>query len=238
MEDLYNNDEAKLSVMERVEEVLNSIADECPSFVKCMLPSNVSHGFWLIFPKKFCSAYLPMHDSTITLVGECGKEYETNYLVDRHGLSGGWRGFSLDQRILKGDLLVFQLIKPCMLKVHIVRVYGLDEVDAAICLMNIVAHRACPGKKMRTKRKAKKSVKPLVQWNIKCDDRAECSFKGGVVADEAKTDSDNSSSEVLEGSEISDEFLKGSLVSSHPRKACSSFEAHNVTSSPALQLAK
>ncbi|GMP48396.1 hypothetical protein CsSME_00015764 [Camellia sinensis var. sinensis] len=53
IEDLYNNDEAKFSVMERAEEVLANVADGFPSFVKCMLPSNVTHGFWLVSPNYF-----------------------------------------------------------------------------------------------------------------------------------------------------------------------------------------
>ncbi|KAL6961653.1 hypothetical protein U1Q18_050986, partial [Sarracenia purpurea var. burkii] len=101
---------------ERAEEVLANVADGFPSFVKRMLPSNVTHGFWLILPKKFCNSHLPMHDATITLVNEWGKEYEANYLVERQGLSAGWRGFSLAHRLLKGDLLVFHLIKPRTLK--------------------------------------------------------------------------------------------------------------------------
>lgn len=60
-----------------------------------------------------------MQDTTVILVDEYGKEYEANYLVDRHGLSGGWRGFSLGQRLVKGDRLVFYLIKPCTFKVMI-----------------------------------------------------------------------------------------------------------------------
>ena len=44
-------DEAKFSVIERAEEVLANVADGFPSFFKCMLPSNVTHGFWLVNPK-------------------------------------------------------------------------------------------------------------------------------------------------------------------------------------------
>lgn len=47
---MYDNDEAKCSVMERAEEVLANVADGFPGFVKCMLPSNVTHGFWLVSP--------------------------------------------------------------------------------------------------------------------------------------------------------------------------------------------
>ncbi|KAK3025599.1 hypothetical protein RJ639_042097 [Escallonia herrerae] len=117
IDDLYNNVEAKLSVMDRTEEVLASLAPEFPSFVKCMLPSNVSYSFWLILPTEFCDLHLPRQNAAVTLVGECGREYKTNYLLERHGLSAGWRGFSIAHRLVKGDMLVFHLVGPCKLKV-------------------------------------------------------------------------------------------------------------------------
>ncbi|GMP48394.1 hypothetical protein CsSME_00015764 [Camellia sinensis var. sinensis] len=209
IEDLYNNDEAKFSVMERAEEVLANVADGFPSFVKCMLPSNVTHGFWLILPKKFCNLHLPMHDTTVILADECGKEYEANYLVERHGLSAGWRAFSLAHRLLKGDRLVFHLIKPCTLKVNIVRVYGLDEVDAALCIMNLVSHatRTYSDKNIRTRKKAKKCVKShlldIPQKKIKKNGFAVLHSNQGLVADKSKTYSNSFGSEFLEGSEIS-----------------------------------
>ncbi|KAL0334847.1 UNVERIFIED_CONTAM: hypothetical protein Sradi_4696600 [Sesamum radiatum] len=46
--DLYDDIEAKFSVMERAEKVLARLENELPHFVKCMLPSNVAHGFWLV----------------------------------------------------------------------------------------------------------------------------------------------------------------------------------------------
>ncbi|KAM7482514.1 hypothetical protein LguiB_007097 [Lonicera macranthoides] len=200
IDDLYDNIEDKCSVMERAEELLTGA--EFPSFVKCMLPSNVAHGFWLIFPKSFCNLHLPKHDTTVILVDERGKEYKTNFLLERHGLSGGWRGFSMDHRLLKGDCLVFHLVEPCKLKgfekpsqmgfesvpnrvracmsfepaldgvqalhVHIVRVYGLDEVDAALCLMNLDAfgkttyYSDNTKKENRKRKKGKKRVEPLL----------------------------------------------------------------------------
>jgi hypothetical protein len=147
--------------MERTEELMTTLTTaELPSFFKCMLPSNVSHGFWLILPKTFCDVHLPRQDSTIILVDERGNEYKTNFLCERHGLSGGWRGFAIDHRLLKGDCLVFHLIEPCKLKVHIVRVYGLDEVDAALCLMNLeLFEKRIDSEEKRKKEKGKKGKK-------------------------------------------------------------------------------
>ncbi|XP_075511216.1 uncharacterized protein LOC142547043 isoform X2 [Primulina tabacum] len=46
--DIYDDVEAKFSVMERAERVLTHLENGLPYFVKCMLPSNVAHGFWLV----------------------------------------------------------------------------------------------------------------------------------------------------------------------------------------------
>ncbi|PIN15286.1 hypothetical protein CDL12_12071 [Handroanthus impetiginosus] len=135
--DVYDGVEAKFSVMERAERVLANLQNEFPHFLKCMLPSNVAHGFWLHLPKKFCCLHLPNRDTSVVLVDEWGNEYQTSYLLGRHGLSAGWRGFSISHRLLKGDILIFHLIEPCKLKVHIVRVNSADVVRAAICLMSL-----------------------------------------------------------------------------------------------------
>ncbi|GER42191.1 B3 domain-containing protein At5g42700 [Striga asiatica] len=85
--DLYDNVESMYSVMERADRVLTCLEselDELPFFLKSMLPSNVSHGFWLHLPKNFCRLHLPNHDTSITLVDEWGNEYKTSYLLERH----------------------------------------------------------------------------------------------------------------------------------------------------------
>lgn len=51
--DMYEDVEAKFSVMERAERVLSQLENEHPYFLKCMLPSNVSHGFWLVRFQEF-----------------------------------------------------------------------------------------------------------------------------------------------------------------------------------------
>ncbi|XP_047976146.1 B3 domain-containing protein Os03g0184500-like isoform X3 [Salvia hispanica] len=143
--DLYDNIEAQYSVVERAERVGQHLENELPHFVKYMLPSNVSHGFWLHLPKNFCSKYLPKHDTSIELVDEWGNEYTTSYLIDRHGLSAGWRGFSISHRLLKGDILFFHMTAPCKFKVHIVRVHDADVVSAALCLMDMDASASGSG---------------------------------------------------------------------------------------------
>lgn len=135
--DIYNDAEDQYMCLERAAFFLEGLDAELPKFAKCMLPSNVLYSFWLILPKKFCVMHLPEHDTTVTLVDESGKEFKTNYLKIRHGLSAGWRGFSIAQKLLQGDILFFRLIEPCKLQVNIVRRYGLEAIEAAVCLMEM-----------------------------------------------------------------------------------------------------
>ncbi|PWA43985.1 B3 DNA binding domain-containing protein [Artemisia annua] len=115
-----------------------SLLSELPSFVRAMLPSHVAGGFWLGLTKQFCDANLPKHDETIVLVDEDGQEFNTKFLVRKIGLSGVWRGFSMAHKLLKGDVLVFQLIEHSKFKVYIVRVHGLNEIDGALGLLNLI----------------------------------------------------------------------------------------------------
>ena len=82
-----------------------------PSFVKVMAPGHISGHFYVDAPCGL-SDWLP--DETATLVLECdGEEWKTVWLVETKGgdknagLSGGWRGFAVDQRLAVGDALVF-----------------------------------------------------------------------------------------------------------------------------------
>ncbi|KAF3955291.1 hypothetical protein CMV_019474 [Castanea mollissima] len=138
---LYKRADVKSSAMEIAEEVQAYLAADTPSFVKFMLPSHVTRGFWLGLPRDFCKDYMPCHDSIITLVDERGKEFEVIYLEARKGLSGGWRSFSIAHRLCERDVLVFQLVLPFKLKVYIVREIHLTEVDGAVGLMKLACVR-------------------------------------------------------------------------------------------------
>lgn len=70
-------------------------------------------------PVQFCKTYLPKHDETVYLVDEQEEEYLTKYLALKTGLSGGWRGFSIEHKLVDGDALVFHLIEPAKFKVHL-----------------------------------------------------------------------------------------------------------------------
>ncbi|KAL9370982.1 hypothetical protein Peur_036122 [Populus x canadensis] len=137
IDDLYDNEEVKSDVMMRAKEIQSNLSPELPSIIKHMLPSNVTRVFWLHFPKSFCEAYLPKEDTIIVLEDERGKSYETKYLARKVGLSAGWRGFSIDHKIMEGDVLIFHLVEPAKFKVYIVRVNDSEEVDGALALLKL-----------------------------------------------------------------------------------------------------
>lgn len=233
--DMYDDVEAKFSVLERAERVLSSLSDEFPSFIKCMLPSNVAHGFWLHLPKAFCDIYLPTCDTNIILVDEWGNEYKTSYLLERHGLSAGWRAFSISHRLLKGDILIFRLIEPCKLKVDIVRVNGRDVVHAALCLLKFDASENTrdPDLSRKDTRKRKSLVKFIEPYihdvckpeaNVQDEGQSALDCCSPHIVDQAEHNSKDSGSEDFEGSDIanhpqSNEFCssKTSFLCDHPR---------------------
>ncbi|XP_026429827.1 B3 domain-containing protein At5g42700-like [Papaver somniferum] len=106
---------------ERAQQFQLSLGGAVPSFVKCMLPSHVSGGFWLGLPRNSCEDHLPNHDVIITLVDLQGVRFETRYMSRKRGLCGGWRSFALQHNLIHGDALVFELTEPTVFRVHIFR---------------------------------------------------------------------------------------------------------------------
>lgn len=70
-----------------------------------------------VFLKVFSFLHLPKHDDIVVLMDENEEEFASKYLVDKNGLSGDWRGFSIAHNFPENDTLVFQLIKHCKFKV-------------------------------------------------------------------------------------------------------------------------
>lgn len=134
IDDLYHYDHVggKSPAMERAEEFRANLPAEIPSFLKTMVRSNVTTGFWLHLPMPFCKLHMPRNNITVTLEDENGDEYPVNYIVDKTALSAGWKKFSSARELMEGDVLVFQLVRASVFKVHIVRgnnsqgVFGLD----------------------------------------------------------------------------------------------------------------
>eukprot|EP00854_Cymbomonas_tetramitiformis_P005157 gene5157-6271_t len=100
-----------------------------PAFVKLMLPSHVAGGYWLQAPFGI-HEHLPVDSCQILLM--CGsEEWEVVWLMPKKGMSGGWRGFAVDQRLVVGDALVFQKLEGCRVGVRIYRVAQLGSQAAA-----------------------------------------------------------------------------------------------------------
>uniref|UniRef100_A0A7N0ZRV2 TF-B3 domain-containing protein n=1 Tax=Kalanchoe fedtschenkoi TaxID=63787 RepID=A0A7N0ZRV2_KALFE len=133
----HSTTDTKSSVMERAEEVQANLAADQPSFLKTMQPSHCSRGFFVKLPKNFRNDYLPNHDALMTLVDEHEEHYVVTFLAERLALSGGWRGFCTTNKLLEGDILVFQLTSPSEFRVYIVRANTLTEVDGALGLLNL-----------------------------------------------------------------------------------------------------
>ncbi|GFP86521.1 B3 domain-containing protein at5g42700 [Phtheirospermum japonicum] len=114
---VYASDEARECAIKKAEEKETTLGSEYPSFVRSMLPSHVSGGFWLGLSTVLCKRILPRSDGVITLVDEQGEEWPVIYLARKCGLSGGWKKFAVDHDLVDGDTLVFQSIKPTVFKV-------------------------------------------------------------------------------------------------------------------------
>uniref|UniRef100_A0A0D9WHT2 TF-B3 domain-containing protein n=1 Tax=Leersia perrieri TaxID=77586 RepID=A0A0D9WHT2_9ORYZ len=105
----------------RAERIQNSLDPENPSFVKTMVRSHVSSCFWLGLPTRFCKLHLPPREFKMVLEDEEGGEFDSVYIGNRTGLSGGWRGFAMHKNLEDGDSLVFELVEPDRFKIYIIK---------------------------------------------------------------------------------------------------------------------
>ncbi|KAJ6844572.1 B3 domain-containing protein-like isoform X2 [Iris pallida] len=122
--------EDKVRAIKRAEKLQSSLKSGNPSFVKVMVRSHVSSCFWLGLPSTFCKEQLPLRELNMVLEDEDGVEYDAVYIGKRTGLSGGWRGFSIDHDLEDGDVLVFELSEPARFKIHIIK--AIEERSANI----------------------------------------------------------------------------------------------------------
>ncbi|OVA10452.1 B3 DNA binding domain [Macleaya cordata] len=198
---LIEVDKANLSAQERAEEIQSSLDPEFPSFVKLMLRSHVTGGFWLGLPSQFCYANLPKQDVSMTLLDENGEAYTTKFLAEKCGLSGGWRGFSIAHKLVEGDALVFHLVKITKFKVYIVRRNGLAEVDGALGLLKLDAHAKGSEvtKTTKSKKPAMKRQKSLPSAVCQGNDENVSPPLSG--SDQPENHSEEVDSEVLEGNQ-------------------------------------
>ncbi|MCL7029618.1 hypothetical protein MKW94_024626 [Papaver nudicaule] len=100
--------------------------DGFPCFVKFMHPSYVDRGFELALPRDFCTKHLPKCDETITLVGQDGEEFPTEFKYRKNSaLVIGWKDFARHHDLIHGDSLVFQLVEPTKFKIYVIRAKGM-----------------------------------------------------------------------------------------------------------------
>ncbi|XP_044487819.1 B3 domain-containing protein Os01g0234100-like isoform X2 [Mangifera indica] len=138
IDDLYDHCKVHSPVIEQAEELRANLEASFPSFWKAMVKSNVTHGFWLHLPMRFCKLHMPKTDTVFTLENESGGEYKVNYISQRTALSGGWKAFCDSNGLNESDVLVFHLIAPLRFKVFIVRANGISNVTAEAKPINSV----------------------------------------------------------------------------------------------------
>ncbi|KAK6152725.1 hypothetical protein DH2020_012364 [Rehmannia glutinosa] len=131
-------------------------------------------------PVPFCKLHLPFIDTIVVLENEVGEEFEIKYIAHKTGLSAGWRKFVAGNKLLEGDVLIFQLIEPCRFK----RNYGCanqEKKASKIALLN-----RCQKKKQK-----EGPLRPHLRQ----------------PEEPSGNDSDEVASEVLEGSKFSESAL-------------------------------
>lgn len=121
--------EARMQAIQNAEKIVEDLGSKHPSFIKSLVRSHVSSCFWLGLPTDFCRKYLPPEDTKMVLEDEKGEECDTVFIAVRTGLSGGWRGFSLDHKLDDGDALVFELVEPKRFKVHVTKAEDFEPVS-------------------------------------------------------------------------------------------------------------
>ncbi|CAK8568266.1 unnamed protein product [Lathyrus sativus] len=126
---VYASDEARVEALDKAEKLQSELNSPHPIFIKTMLQSHVTGGFWLGLPVHFCKQNLPEKDEAMTLIDEDGDEYPTTFLAYKTGLSAGWRGFAIAHKLADGDALIFELVNRTTFKVYIIRVNPSEGED-------------------------------------------------------------------------------------------------------------
>ncbi|KAJ8546151.1 hypothetical protein K7X08_018734 [Anisodus acutangulus] len=197
--------QTKSPVIIRAEELLSSIGNEYPSFMKLLVRSHVGSCFWMGLPVPFCKNHLPRKDTPVILESESGEEFEIKYIAEKTGLSAGWRKYAAAHKLVEGDVLVFQLVEPTRFKVYVIRANDLKEVDGALSLLNLDApakQSDADGTNAHNIKKRQKKSLPLtvVQRRRR---KADLSKQLVPLETESGNDSDEVASEILEGSRSS-----------------------------------
>ncbi|KAF6144033.1 hypothetical protein GIB67_017641 [Kingdonia uniflora] len=189
----------------KAKEVQSKLDPDYPSFVKCMHPSNVSAGFWLALPAKFCHSHLPNNDVMITLVDENDKKYQVKFISK--GLSGGWAGFSIAHKLVEGDVLVFQLVEDCKFKVYIIKKEHSSGDDGGSGLRNssVQTQQNAPCKIIKRGIKGVQTQQSAPCKEIKTPEKTERKRRKFLFSTNSREEGENNSKNV-EGDADSDVF--------------------------------
>ncbi|KAF9618753.1 hypothetical protein IFM89_002448 [Coptis chinensis] len=120
---LLDDDKTMRCPKERAEEVRANLDPEFPSFVKTMLPSHISGGFWWEFLHGLRKSHLPKMDATMTLVNENRKEYPTRYTLRKDWIKRWVEGLLLLMSWLRSLPLVFQLVEATKFQVYFEKLF-------------------------------------------------------------------------------------------------------------------
>uniref|UniRef100_A0A453AZN5 TF-B3 domain-containing protein n=1 Tax=Aegilops tauschii subsp. strangulata TaxID=200361 RepID=A0A453AZN5_AEGTS len=96
----------------KAEELQDELGSDYPTFVKPMPQSLTS----LHIPAQFSMEHLPDHGMRMVLVDEEEEEFKVCYRPHSSSLVAGWSEFAVDNELVEGDCLVFQLIKRALFK--------------------------------------------------------------------------------------------------------------------------
>ncbi|XP_051127371.1 B3 domain-containing protein Os01g0234100-like isoform X2 [Andrographis paniculata] len=216
------SEQSKSPTMIRAEEVLSSLGNERPAILKLLVRSHVGSCFWMGLPVPFCKMHLPSRDAIVFLENENGEEFPIKYIAHKTGLSAGWRRFVAGNKLLEGDVLIFQLTEPCRFKVYIIRANDLTEVDGALSLLildsqtkQIDAEGGGNMDRQSKKKRRPKSLPLMVVQEKKQLEDDELGHEFPLPEEHSGNDSDEVASEVLEGTKFSGSSSQFSDVRSY-----------------------
>ncbi|KAF5198555.1 B3 domain-containing protein [Thalictrum thalictroides] len=162
----FASDEERAYAIQCAQNFQHNLLSGHPCFIKSMVRTQVYSCFWLGIPTEFCLNHLPSDDVTIVLEDEDGVEYNSVYLADRKGLSGGWRAFALAHKLDDGDALVFELTEPRRLEIYVFKAFELHTrkvVKNSVEKTNINSGKMTS--KMGDKKATKNSIKKAAKLN-------------------------------------------------------------------------
>ncbi|XP_057974841.1 B3 domain-containing protein Os01g0723500-like [Malania oleifera] len=119
-----------------------------PNFVRIMKRFNISGSHTLKIPYQFSKAHLPKCKIKIVLCNAKGECWTVNSIPTTgvhtiHTLCGGWMAFVRGNDIKMGDTCIFELVRKCELRVHILGA-GEDGLDCKSGnAASTTSHKAC-----------------------------------------------------------------------------------------------